>query len=236
MNNVAVDSILVVDDTPTNANNLVAAVSGDGYRVVVANHAQTALEQIRHSKPIAILFHAISPRAEAYEACQRLKADAATAEIPVIFITVSGDSMDRARGFAVGGADFMVEPFDRDELLARIKVHARARKRELQLHRANQELQLRLTERTAQLSSALDEIARLKGHSDHHDGADGPASNGNLHTLQEMERRHFIAALTRTRGVIEGPKGVAKMLDLKPSTARFRIRKLGIRREDFVVR
>jgi transcriptional regulator with GAF, ATPase, and Fis domain len=59
--------------------------------------------------------------------------------------------------------------------------------------------------------------------------------DGQLHTLHEMERRHFVAVLTRTHGVIEGPKGAARVLDLKPSTARFRIRKLGIRREDFVV-
>ena len=71
-------------------------------------------------------------------------------------------------------------------------------------------------------------------------GEVAPPAAGNQDLLARsfgfFEHHHPLAALTRTRGVIEGPKGVAKMLDLKPSTARFRIRKLGIRREDFVVR
>jgi CheY-like chemotaxis protein len=239
MNDVAVDSILVVDDTPTNSSNLVAAMSADGYRVVVTNDGQSALEQTRRAMPIAILVHAIAPRQEAYEACRRLKSNADTAEIPVIFVTVSGDSADKAKGFAAGGSDFIVEPFEREELLARIKSHVRTHKHQQQSEQVIQELQERLAERTAELSNAREELVRLQAIHElqEGDGADGPPMNGDsLHTLQEMERRHFIAALTRTHGVIEGPRGVARMLDLKPSTARFRIRKLGIKREDFVAR
>jgi transcriptional regulator with GAF, ATPase, and Fis domain len=51
--------------------------------------------------------------------------------------------------------------------------------------------------------------------------------------LEEIERQHFIQVLRKTRGVIEGPQGAARLLDLKPSTARFRIKKLGIRREHY---
>jgi transcriptional regulator with GAF, ATPase, and Fis domain len=53
-------------------------------------------------------------------------------------------------------------------------------------------------------------------------------------SLEEIERRHFIAVLRRTHGVIDGPHGAARLLDLKPSTARFRIRKLGIRKEQYL--
>jgi DNA-binding NtrC family response regulator len=52
-------------------------------------------------------------------------------------------------------------------------------------------------------------------------------------SLEDLERRHIVDVLRRTRGVIEGPHGAARLLDLKPSTARFRIRKLGIRRSEF---
>ena len=52
-------------------------------------------------------------------------------------------------------------------------------------------------------------------------------------TLQAVERDHFISVLRRTNGVIEGSAGAARLLGLKPSTARFRIRKLGIRREHY---
>jgi formate hydrogenlyase transcriptional activator len=65
-------------------------------------------------------------------------------------------------------------------------------------------------------------------------GAIGSSGNGaGVSTLEEMERQHFIRVLRRTRGVIEGPNGAAKLLDLKPSTARFRIKRLGIRREHY---
>jgi formate hydrogenlyase transcriptional activator len=62
-----------------------------------------------------------------------------------------------------------------------------------------------------------------------------PSGNGgSIYKLDEMERLHFISVLRKTRGVIEGPNGAARLLDLKPSTARFRIKKLGIRKEDFL--
>jgi transcriptional regulator with GAF, ATPase, and Fis domain len=54
-----------------------------------------------------------------------------------------------------------------------------------------------------------------------------------LLSLEDLERRHIVEVLRRTRGVIEGPQGAARLLDLKPSTARFRIKKLGIRRSEF---
>jgi DNA-binding NtrC family response regulator len=61
---------------------------------------------------------------------------------------------------------------------------------------------------------------------------EAPAENGEL-SLQAMERSHIIAVLKRTAGVIEGPRGAARLLNLKPSTARFRMKKLGITRADY---
>jgi transcriptional regulator with GAF, ATPase, and Fis domain len=65
--------------------------------------------------------------------------------------------------------------------------------------------------------------------------ATAPAPNNGVavSTMEEMERQHLITILRKTRGVIEGPNGAARLLDLKPSTARFRIKKLGIKREHF---
>jgi formate hydrogenlyase transcriptional activator len=65
--------------------------------------------------------------------------------------------------------------------------------------------------------------------------ASTPAPNNGaaVSTMEEMERQHLITILRKTRGVIEGPNGAARLLDLKPSTARFRIKKLGIKREHF---
>ena len=53
-------------------------------------------------------------------------------------------------------------------------------------------------------------------------------------TLVEVERQHIVDVLKRTGGTIEGPNGAAKLLDMKPSTMRYRIRKLGIRKTDYL--
>jgi transcriptional regulator with GAF, ATPase, and Fis domain len=60
------------------------------------------------------------------------------------------------------------------------------------------------------------------------------AAAGEATTLVEVERQHIIAVLKRTSGTIEGPRGAAKLLDMKPSTMRFRIKKLGIRKVDYL--
>ncbi len=64
--------------------------------------------------------------------------------------------------------------------------------------------------------------------------APSPAVAANGDTLVEVERQHIIAVLKRTAGIVEGPKGAAKLLDMKPSTARYRMKKLGIRKSDYL--
>lgn len=58
--------------------------------------------------------------------------------------------------------------------------------------------------------------------------------NGSSDSLVEVERAHIVAVLRRTHGVIEGPNGAAKLLQMKPSTARYRIKKLGIKKTDYL--
>jgi len=60
-----------------------------------------------------------------------------------------------------------------------------------------------------------------------------PVPTGDVLTLEALERAHIITVLKRTQGVIEGPRGAALLLNLKPSTARFRMKKLGIARADY---
>ena len=67
-----------------------------------------------------------------------------------------------------------------------------------------------------------------------HAGNGAPAAAPASTTLVAVERQHIVSMLKRTGGVIEGPKGAAKMLDMKPSTMRYRIRKLGIRKTDYL--
>ena len=80
-------------------------------------------------------------------------------------------------------------------------------------------------------------VASTAAAPDNADPADTPASasaTGDVLTLEALERANILSVLKRTHGVIEGPKGAARLLNLKPSTARFRMKKLGIARTDYL--
>ena len=130
----AADSILVVDDTPTNVKVLVEMLGREGYRVLVAREAESAIEQARYAKPLVILLDVMMPGMDGFECCRRLKQDPATADIPVIFMTALGDLEDKVRGFAAGGSDYVVKPFEHEEVLARVRTHLKLRRLQLDLH------------------------------------------------------------------------------------------------------
>ena len=113
--------VLIIDDTPTN----VAVVSGllkDQYKTKVATNGEKALALATAAeKPDLILLDVMMPGMDGYEVCRRLKADPATAEIPVIFLTAKTDSIDEEKGFEVGAVDYIHKPFSAPIVLARVR-------------------------------------------------------------------------------------------------------------------
>jgi DNA-binding NtrC family response regulator len=162
MTEPADNSVLVVDDTPTNVKVLVEMLGREGYRVLVAREGESALEQARYARPLVILLDVMMPGVDGFEVCRRLKGHAATAEIPVIFMTALGELEDKVRGFDAGGADYVVKPFEHQEVLARVRTHAHMRRLQLALSQANSHLEQKVSERTAELKGALQEVERLK--------------------------------------------------------------------------
>jgi len=120
---------MIIDDTPENLALLSDILREAGYRVLVATGGDTALEQIRYLAPDIILLDVIMPGLNGYETCQRLKANAATAHIPVLFMTAMGELDDLLKGFGEGAVDYIVKPIRPPEVLARV---------EAQLHLARQ--------------------------------------------------------------------------------------------------
>jgi len=155
-------SILVVDDTPTNVKVLLEMLSREGYRVLVAREGESAIEQARYAQPSLILLDVMMPGIDGYETCKRLKRDPATASIPIIFMTALGDLEDKVKGFAAGAADYVVKPFEHEEVLARVRTHVEMRRLQLELQSTNQMLDAKVIERTAELKKALDEVEKLK--------------------------------------------------------------------------
>ena len=113
--------ILVVDDEPSNVDVLCDLLEALGYRTVGAGSGEAALALARDRAPDLVLLDVMMPGVDGLEACRRLKADPATASIPVVFVTALSDAEDRARGIDAGGDDFLTKPFSRPVLVARIR-------------------------------------------------------------------------------------------------------------------
>ena len=116
-------TILVVDDTPANLS-LMSSLLMDTYKVKVANCGERALEIAQSdTPPDLILLDIMMPGMDGYEVCRRLKAQVATKDIPIIFITAMADVENESMGFAMGAVDYISKPFNKTVVKARIRVH-----------------------------------------------------------------------------------------------------------------
>ena len=132
--------ILVVDDIPNNLRLLLRALTSEGYRVRCAKSGAMALTQAQVSRPDLVLVDILMPQMDGYELCQRLKADARTREIPVIFLSVLDTPEDKVRAFELGGVDYIAKPFQIAEVLARIRYQVQAHQSQHQLRLENARL------------------------------------------------------------------------------------------------
>jgi signal transduction histidine kinase len=132
--------LLVVDDVETNIDLLLETLSED-YVVRVATDGAGALDSVKKSRPDLILLDVMMPGMDGFEVCRRLKDDPTTHEVPVIFITALNDTIDKVKGFSVGGVDYVTKPFQPEEVLARVSAHLEIRRQKLELHHQKYELQ-----------------------------------------------------------------------------------------------
>lgn len=114
--------LLVVDDQPVNIQVLYH-IFADTCQVFMARSGQQALAFCAGEPPDLILLDLTMPDMDGYEVCTRLKADPATADIPVIFVTASDDRDSEEQGLAVGAVDFIVKPVNAAIVRARVKTH-----------------------------------------------------------------------------------------------------------------
>ena len=112
--------ILVVDDVPENVRLLDAVLSSHGYGILQANDGRTALELAATANPDLVLLDVRMPEVDGYEVCRRLRESDATAVLPVIMLTAS-DGEEKTKAIEAGADDFIPKPFDRAELLTRIR-------------------------------------------------------------------------------------------------------------------
>ncbi|WP_293129100.1 response regulator [Microcoleus sp. bin38.metabat.b11b12b14.051] len=148
-----IGTILVVDDNPTNIQVLFDILSEIGYRVAIAKSGEAALQRLQSYHPDLILLDVMMPGIDGFETCERLKANAATSNIPVIFMTALSDSTDKVKGLSVGAVDYITKPIQQEEALARIRVHMKLR-----------DAQKKVEQRTIELSRALNDLKKAQVH------------------------------------------------------------------------
>jgi putative two-component system response regulator len=137
-------TLLLVDDNVTNLQVLRETLEDLGARILVAKSGAAALAIVERTHPDLILLDIMMPEIDGYEVCRRLKADEATRQIPVLFLTALGDPEDEAKGLALGAVDYITKPIHPDLVRARVRNH-------LELSRRRSELEEAVRQRTQEL-------------------------------------------------------------------------------------
>ena len=142
-------TVLVVDDNPSNLGIITECLEEYGYKASVATDGETASQRAKYLHPDLILLDVLMPGIDGFETCRRLKIDEATKDIPIIFMTALTNTEDKLEGFRAGAVDYITKPIQQEEVLARVATH-------LRIQRLMQSLQahtIALTEANAEIRS-----------------------------------------------------------------------------------
>jgi len=213
------NTILVVDDDAASLSALFECLRRASYRVLVAQDGASALERAVNGKPALILLDVMMPDIDGFETCRRLKRNASTADIPVLFLTALSETNEKVRGFEAGAVDYLTKPFQWEEVLARVRTHLSLRAAERALVDANRTLEARVAERTAELESSLAELDRLRrklqaenSYLQQEIGAEMRDVVGSSRALRAVLDQVARVALSDTTVLINGETGTGKEL------------------------
>lgn len=137
--------VLIVDDTPDNL--LMRLLAAHDYTVLAANSGATAVQLMETNLPDIVFLKVTMPGMDGYEVCRRMKANQRIRAVPVIFVSATDTTWDKAKAFAVGAVDYVVQPIEAAEVLARLQT-------QLTLSSLRRQLEQRGQERTADLLKA----------------------------------------------------------------------------------
>ncbi|MBW4671176.1 MAG: response regulator [Cyanomargarita calcarea GSE-NOS-MK-12-04C] len=139
--------ILVVDDTQINLEVLFALLDDSGFKVLIAENGESAIQKANYALPDLILLDILMPGIDGFETCRRLKQNEATKAIPVIFLTAMADTVDKVKGFNLGAVDYITKPIHPEEVLARVETHLKLQTLTKQLQQQNARLEQEIQER-----------------------------------------------------------------------------------------
>lgn len=157
--------ILVVDDTPANVKLLVDLLAARGYQPVAAGSGEEALVRIGVQPPDLVLLDIMMPGLSGYDVCRRIRADPATALLPVVLCTSLDPKQERINGIEAGADDFIAKPINQAELFARVKslLRVKALQDEVRAQAAQlAEWNLKLEDRVREQLAQMERLGRLK--------------------------------------------------------------------------
>uniref|UniRef100_A0A0C1QRC5 histidine kinase n=1 Tax=Tolypothrix bouteillei VB521301 TaxID=1479485 RepID=A0A0C1QRC5_9CYAN len=154
--------MLVIDDSKANLDYLNITLSDAGYNVLIAMDGTNGIEQAYNEPIDLILLDIIIPKIDGFETCRILKSNPITKDIPIIFMTALAETGQKVKGLNLGAVDYITKPFQEEEILARIQVHLKLRRLNLELDQQKQQLEHRVKSRTAELSEALEELKKAQ--------------------------------------------------------------------------
>ncbi len=140
-------TIFIVDDEPTNLSVLFEHAQRASWRVLIHTSGASALKAIPSVKPDIVLLDIMMPEMDGFEVCRRLKANPATCDIPVIFVTALADERNELNGLELGAVDYIQKPIQADTAIARIRLHLALRQAQQALEAQNLRLQQEIAER-----------------------------------------------------------------------------------------
>ena len=151
--------ILCVDDEPVNCELLENVLVANGYEVISASNGKDALLKIKTREIDLVLLDVMMPELNGFEVCREIKESKEFMNIPVIMITALSEKGDRIKGIEAGAEEFLLKPFDKTEVLARIKMLLKVKKLEAAL--AQSEKHYRVTQSVINmiLSESLENIS-----------------------------------------------------------------------------
>ena len=177
------NKILVVDDVAVNVQLLTTYLTSVGYNVIAARDGQEALDKVVSTNPDLVLLDVMMPKFNGFEVCEQIKSNEATQIVPVIMVTALNEIEDKIKATEAGADDFVSKPFNKLELLTRVKSLLRIK-----------ELHDKLNDKVNELEQARERLRQLAIT----DGLTGLYNHRYLkeHLRQELQRagRHNLNA------------------------------------------
>lgn len=149
-------TVLVVDDNPNNLKIVALTLRELNFKIVIATNGKDALDLVERTNPDLILLDVMMPEMDGFEVCEILKSEEKHKNLPIIFLTAVGEKSKIVKGFELGGVDYITKPFNKEELIIRIKTH-------LELKFTRDELQT-TTDHLSDLNELKDRMFSVIGH------------------------------------------------------------------------